>query len=76
MRSIVVVERCMQDRLLASVLKWNGDPHRLYQHRRETPTAFRTVLLLATFPSRATATRSVISEVFRVFQTKLRTSRI
>ena len=48
----------MQDRLLASVLKRNGDPRRLYQHRRETPTAFRTVLLLATFPSRATATRS------------------
>jgi polyisoprenoid-binding protein YceI len=79
MRSAVVVGRSMQDRLVRFVLKQKSDARRLYTHHEESPTAFRLVSRLGTRRQpghRLGGVIYVISEVFRVFQTKLRTSRV
>src|SRR5580658_5844826 len=75
MRSIVVVGRSMQDRFCRFPSNWKSGVRQLYQHRGETPPTFRPVLGLAML-SQPRSPIHVISEVFRVFQTKLRTSRV
>jgi hypothetical protein len=58
----------MQDRFSPAVLEEKSGVWRVYQQRGETPTAFQQVLRLAMLPWPPPYC-SVISEVFRVFQT-------